>query len=290
MEPIGAVLQGLAARHALAGRGGPPAEPLPGGTLMLESGPRHDPACPQCGGRGWWLRETGQVVPVRRRNAETKSDETVMVPYRTQVACSCLMQAAAVAQSPAAAGLGGLLAEKTLATFDPSDLRAEDWRAVRAWVAGLPGSLGEQAGWLCAGTTGNGKTHLAAALLHQVREAGARVQFVGEADLVRRLQATYHPDSDEREMAILDRLIAAPLLCLDDLGQAAVPGYADAREGATWLGSKVYTLLNGRMAAGRPTIITSNLKPALLAARLGDGATSRLDALRLVVFTGRDRR
>lgn len=289
MEPIGNVLKDMAARHALAGdvsggRGTPP-------TAGTDTGPQADPGCPQCHGRGLVeAEEPSMTIRVPHRNPVTKRDE-----WREQVAvytrvCACKLRPQFVVRAPDVVGLGGRLEAMTMATFDASDIKPALWVAVCAWAKGLPDSLSSGAGWLFQGTTGAGKTHLMAAMLHAARLAGVRVRFIEETALIREIQATYHPDSDEQEATIMDGLIAVPVLGIDDLGQGYVPGRANAQDGATWLSSRIYALLNGRLAAGRPTLVTTNLKKAVLSARLGDAAASRMDALTFVPFTGRDRR
>ncbi len=102
-------------------------------------------------------------------------------------------------------------------------------------------------GWLVLlGETGSGKTHLAAAIAHQVTEQRQQAHFVVVPDLLEHLRNAMHADESGRRDAI-DEVRTAPLLVLDDLGvHSATP----------WAQEKLFQILNYRYNAKLATVIT----------------------------------
>jgi len=126
--------------------------------------------------------------------------------------------------------------------------------------------------WLVLlGTTGCGKTHLAAAVANQVIGRGAPVYFVVVPDLLDHLRAAYSPDSKVSYDQLFENVKAAPLLILDDLG---------AHSSTPWAEEKLYQLINHRYNHRLPTVITTNLAldelDERLASRLADVRVSML--------------
>jgi DNA replication protein DnaC len=102
-------------------------------------------------------------------------------------------------------------------------------------------------GWLVLlGGTGSGKTHLAAAIAHELQAKRRGVRFVVVPDLLDYLRRAMHDDDRDRRDLIED-VRAAPCLVLDDLGvHSATP----------WAQEKLYQILNFRYNAKLPTVIT----------------------------------
>jgi len=128
------------------------------------------------------------------------------------------------------------------------------------------------AGWLVlCGPSGCGKTHLAAAITNRCLELGTAALFVIVPDLLDRLRAAYHPDSDMGYDQTFDQVRNAPVLILDDLG---------AHSSTAWAQEKLFQMINHRFNARLPTVITTNLPlPKLddrLYTRLSDPSLSRV--------------
>jgi len=128
------------------------------------------------------------------------------------------------------------------------------------------------AGWLVlSGPSGCGKTHLAAAITNRCLELGTAALFVIVPDLLDRLRAAYHPDSDMGYDQTFDQVRNAPVLILDDLG---------SHSSTAWAQEKLFQMINHRFNARLPTVITTNFPLAKLDdrlyTRLSDPSLSRV--------------
>ncbi len=98
------------------------------------------------------------------------------------------------------------------------------------------------------GETGLGKSHLSLAIAGVVAAKGYTVAYGSAQDLLRQIENENFGRVENRNT--LETLLDADLLILDDLG---------AEFGSTFSESVVYNILNSRISAGRPMIISSNL-------------------------------
>ena len=109
-----------------------------------------------------------------------------------------------------------------------------------------------RSGMYLYGTTGNGKTYLASALLNELIIQTARPGlFVNvPQQLFLRLRQTYEDNRAETEMQVLNQLTRIPFLVLDDLG---------VERNTTWESEVLYNLIDARYRKRRSLIVTSNL-------------------------------
>ena len=98
------------------------------------------------------------------------------------------------------------------------------------------------------GQTGLGKTHLSRAIAGVVAAKGYNVVCGSAQDLLRRIENEHFRRTEDD--GTLDRILEADLLVLDDLG---------AEFSSSFTQSVVYNILNSRISAERPLIVTSNL-------------------------------
>lgn len=131
---------------------------------------------------------------------------------------------------------------------------------------------GNPDGWLVfAGPSGSGKTHLAAAIANRLLERGNAVLFVIVPDLLDRLRAAYHPDSESGFDTTFEQVRNAPVLVLDDLG---------AQSATEWAREKLFQIVNHRFNARLPTVVTTNVPlrrlDERLHTRLSDPSLSRV--------------
>jgi len=185
------------------------------------------------------------------------------------------------------AGLGQGRREKTFAAFQDRPGTEEAVQAIRALAESLAAGARVRRGVFLVGENGSGKTHLGAAALNHAMDAnpGLTGLFVEFADYLAALREGFRDEEDSLRPRWLRGMMAeVDLLVLDDLGVAAV-GRRD------WDVEELVRLLNRRVEAGRPTIVTADLEPDELRDRLGQRVVSRLyEACRVVPLEARDYR
>ncbi len=105
-------------------------------------------------------------------------------------------------------------------------------------------------GLLFMGSVGVGKTHLAAALLKDLMgEKAVHCLFYESGSLLKAIQDSYNPVSENSEMRVLAPVYQAEVLVLDELG-ATVP--------TSWVRDTLYQIINTRYINRKLTIFTTN--------------------------------
>jgi DNA replication protein DnaC len=107
-----------------------------------------------------------------------------------------------------------------------------------------------ESGLIFIGPPGRGKTHLAVGVLIELIERyRVHGRFAEFTSLIHQIQATFDPGSPESKRQILDPLLDAELLVLDELG---------AQKPTPWVRDILYLMINHRYTRRLPTIFTTN--------------------------------
>ena len=130
---------------------------------------------------------------------------------------------------------------------DPSQVKAKI--IAQRYVEDFPL---QKHGILFIGPCGVGKTHLAIAILKRlIREKKIRCLFYDFRELLKEIQSSYNPVSGTSEMGVLEPVLKAELLVLDDLG---------AEKSSEWVSDTLSYIINYRYNSESATIITSNFE------------------------------
>lgn len=188
------------------------------------------------------------------------------------------------------------LSSLSISSFDTMELRYYPNRMdeklgepVRTYMGELLGDLRSYAeefdhrseSLMLLGNAGLGKTHAALAIAGIVLERGFDVIYVSSPDFFSKLEGLHFgSDPAGEEEALLQTASNADLLILDDLG---------TEFNSQFLISTLYSLLNNRLGAKLPTIITTNITDGSLLEKLyTEKISSRLSSFVPCLFVGED--
>ncbi len=158
----------------------------------------------------------------------------------------------------------------------PRMIMAKNFEICKKYAAEFSLSSGNL---LFNGGTGLGKTFLSACIAREVAEKGFSVAYESAQHLFAKLEKDrFHPDEESaREVA---KLNGCDLLIIDDLG-TELPG--------NFVVAALYALVNDRLLAGKPTIISTNLNIGEIRQRYSPQIASRLQgSYKLLPFMGED--
>ena len=187
------------------------------------------------------------------------------------------------------------LSSLSISSFDTMELRyypttadPDSGLAIRSYMGQLLSGLkdyaedfspAENESLLLMGNAGLGKTHAALAIAGIVLGKGFDVIYVSSPDFFGKIESSRFDPSEDAE-TLLRTASTADLLILDDLGTEFVTPY---------FLTVFYSLLNNRLGARLPTIVTTNITDgALLEKRYTEKISSRLSAFVPCLFVGED--
>ena len=128
------------------------------------------------------------------------------------------------------------------------------------------------------GSTGLGKTHLSLAIARAAIDKGFGVIYGSVQNLMAKLEQDRFGRGNEGESA--KAMLECDLLILDDLGTEFTTQFVTA---------SMYNLVNSRLLAAKPTIISTNLSMKDLNDKYTERFTSRIiGGYDRLVFLGRD--
>lgn len=132
---------------------------------------------------------------------------------------------------------------------------------------------------LLNGNPGLGKTFLSACIARTVADGGYSVVYETAVHLFSCLEEAKFTDSQEAKRQA-EKYTACDLLIIDDLGTEMTTQFVS---------SALYTVLNDRLLASSPTVVSTNLQSDDIARRYSPQIASRLlGSYRLVAFVGQD--
>lgn len=210
-------------------------------------------ACPECGGVG--------LIPA------TKEGRMYSMPCHCQ---TTERQKAMIARSRIPAGY----LEATFQTFTKTAGTAKALQTAHRFVEEfVPGMhTPRQLGMMLTGPVGTGKTHLAAASLHQlIKDKGIYGRFVDVRELLDKLRSSYGEDARDTHAQILAPVLNADLVVIDELG-AARP--------SDWVFETIELLIGGLYNKLTPVIVTTNLPNLQAGAAVTDSKSEYARAAR----------
>lgn len=135
----------------------------------------------------------------------------------------------------------------------------------RRFIAEFPVPGGKAFGLI--GSTGTGKTHLAAVIAAAVASKGYSARFVSILTVLRSVKATYAQGATISEEDAITSFCDPDLLVIDDMG-VKMESETDR--------AIIYEIVNRRNLAGGSMVFTSNLDTETLTTALGSRVLSRL--------------
>lgn len=128
---------------------------------------------------------------------------------------------------------------------------------------------------------GNGKTHLAMATVNALIKRRVRAVPTTMPYLLHLLRSTYNHGREYTEDQLLNRLIRAELVLIDDLGAENL-----SSRNESWVLDRLFLIVDARYRTRRPTLWTTNLGPKDVEERVGHRIWDRiLERSRMVRVT-----
>lgn len=158
----------------------------------------------------------------------------------------------------------------------PRTIMERNFRSCKTYAANFSMDAGNL---LFVGGTGLGKTFLSACIARSVADHGYSVMYETATHLFSKLeQARFNSNEETRREA--DKFTACDLLIIDDLG-TELPGQ--------FVTAALYSLMNDRILAGKPMVISTNLNVDETARRYSPQIASRLHGnFTRLTFVGED--
>ena len=204
--------------------------------------------------------------------------------YRDVYMCDCMRKELTLA-GLRSSGLGSLLDHQSFDSFSLSYYADEETqkhmkrtlREAKKYAESFSLSSGNL---LFLGRTGLGKTHISTAIARVVIERGFDVCYNSAENIALDYEFDRYKSNFGKEEPRAEKYAETDLLIIDDLGTETLSALAAA---------SLFNLINTRIAAGRPTIISTNLGDEEIQSRYGDRIASRLfGEFRPFLFLGTD--
>lgn len=199
--------------------------------------------CPKCNDSGWELK---------------RIDEDGNEIYGN---CSCGIRNRRIAKGRRNfSQIPEVFKDSKISNFDSSVYEKEDskklieasLKAVNYWLENFEEMKNRGMGlYISSVAKGSGKTKMAASIANELVEKGILTLFATSVDILSAIKSTWTRDSETTEEKLINNLLIADVLILDDFGTEKETG---------WVNEKFYQIINSRYTMNKITIFTSNTK------------------------------
>lgn len=124
-------------------------------------------------------------------------------------------------------------------------------KAIKYWLNNLEQMIERGKGlYIFSNTKGSGKTRIAVSLANELmHKHNLLVKFTTSMQIINEIKASWDGDTQTTESKLLNQLVMADILIIDDFGVEEVKG---------WIAERFYHIINGRYIEKKVTIFTSN--------------------------------